>query len=86
MIIARSMTPETGEELLLFGLARVNIEQLLRGNPIRITCETHGAGVPLGWTIWIMFGETEKSIMEELREAGVFSPDLKVMAMPRSAT
>lgn len=83
MIIARSMGPgASGDELLLLGVTRRNIEELIKGHPIRLTTDTHGAGVPLGWTIVIVFGETETSIAADLKRAGGIGPDTKVSALP----
>lgn len=82
MIIARTIKPDG--ELLLLGITRRNVEELLKGHPIRLTTETHGAGVPLGWTIGIIFGETEATIAADLRAAGAVDDATKVMAMPRN--
>jgi hypothetical protein len=82
MIIARA-TGADSDEILMLGLTRRNIEALLKGFPIRITSETHGAGVPLGWKIMIVFGETERAIAEALKRSGAVGPDTKLMAMPR---
>lgn len=81
MIIARSIKDDG--ELLLLGITRRNVEELMKGHPIRVTTETHGAGVPLGWTIAIVFGETEASIAADLRKAGAVGDSTNVMAMPR---
>ena len=82
MIIARAGMTGT-DELLVLGITRRNVEELLKGRPIRLTTETHGAGIPLGWTIAIVFGETEAAIAEDLRKAGGLTKDTIVTAMPR---
>jgi hypothetical protein len=81
MIIARAIGD--GTELLLLGISRRNIEELQAGRPIRLTTETHGAGIPLGWTIAIIYGETEAAITADLQAMGVIGPDTKVSAQPR---
>ena len=82
MIIARAGMTGT-DELLVLGITRHNVEELLKGRPIKLTTETHGAGIPLGWTIAIVFGETEAAIAEDLRQAGGLTKDTIVTAMPR---
>jgi hypothetical protein len=81
MIIGRALGD--GTELLILGVSRRNIEELLKGRPIKLTTDTHGAGIPLGWTIAIVFGETEAAIAQDLQKAGALTADTKVMAMPR---
>ncbi len=83
MIIARA-TGADADEILLLGVTRENIDRLLKGFPIRITSETDGAGVPLGWKIMIVFGETERAISEALTRSGAVGPDTKLMAMPNT--
>jgi hypothetical protein len=85
MIIARARNDEDGTEILLLGLTRRNVDELLKGHPVRITSATHGPGVPLGWTIGIVVGETEAAIAAELRRTGLITADTKVVAMPRDA-
>lgn len=85
MIIARAMLDEGGEYLLL-GVTGENIKRLLAGQPIRLTTETHGAGIPLGWRILIVYGETEKAVVNILRDAGLFTAETAVHGMPRDAT
>ena len=81
MMIARTTT-ETAEFILL-GLSRENIDRLLNGKPIRLRRETHGEGVPEGWTIGIMFGETEMEMKRALEDAGVLGPETKIKVDPR---
>lgn len=83
MIIARSMND--GNELLILGLTHANLRELQKGHPMRLTSETHGAGIPLGWTIAIVYGEDEAAIAEDLKRAGGITADTKVSAMPRQA-
>ena len=83
MFIARARNDQEGTEILLLGLTYRNIAELLKGHPVSITTETHGAGVPLGWTIGIVVGENEAAIAGELRKAGLITKDTIVQAMPR---
>ncbi len=85
MIIARGIGRDDGDgdELLLLGLSLRNIEELVKGRPIRLTTESHGAGVPLGWTILIVVGETEASLAAKLKEAGVVDSETCIVAQPR---
>lgn len=53
------------------------------GRPIRITRATHGEGVPEGWTIAIVFGETELQLKETLVAAGLTGPDTEFKIDPR---
>lgn len=57
MMIARG---REGENMILFlGLSAESVRRLQLGQPIRITRETHGDGIPDGWTIGILYGPTE---------------------------
>jgi hypothetical protein len=69
--------------MLILGLTRVNVTRLINGEPIRITPETHGRGIPEGWTIVIVFGETEVSIAAEFERSGLIGPDTKITKDPR---
>lgn len=82
MIIARAIGD--GTEVLILGVTKRNLEELQKGFPIRLSTETHGAGVPLGWKIAIIYGETEASITEDLVAMGLIGPDTKVSAQPPS--
>lgn len=82
MIIARASDAGKGEFLIL-GLSRKNLDRLTDGQPIRMTPQTHGDGVPAGWTINILFGETEGQIVKDLQEAGLLSQGTKIHADPR---
>jgi hypothetical protein len=68
-------TEEDGEQFLLLGLSENNLEQLRRGQPIRIRRETHGAAIPRGLVIAIMWGETEREIAIDLVGQGLLKPD-----------
>lgn len=81
MIIARTTIETT--QFILLGLSRVNIHRLMEGKPILLRRETHGAGVPEGWTIGITFGETELQMKKELEDAGLLGPETKIHVDPR---
>lgn len=89
MIIARTSTPagpginDAAQEFLLLGLSRENVKRLTTGRPIRITRATHGDGVPEGWTVAIVFGETELQIKAALFAAGLIGPDTEFRIDPR---
>lgn len=83
MMIARATSDDGKTEVLLLGLSRVNVERLMQGKPIRIAQETHGEGIPEGWKILILFGETENDMREELRAAGVIDAQTKETTDPR---
>lgn len=63
---------EDGREHIVLGLSRENINRLVAGMPIRITGESISA--PSIASISIFFGETEAVMEEDLREAGLITP------------
>lgn len=81
MIIARADTKD-GKPLLLFGLSKENITRLMDNQPIRMQPDTH-PGIPEGWSIMIMYGETEASIALQLRAAGFMDKNTVVKMDPR---
>jgi hypothetical protein len=81
MIIARGSS--NGGELLILGLSHGNINRLLAGQPMRMTRQTHGDGVPDGWTIVIMAGESEQALEQVLRQAGALGPQTTIIVDPR---
>lgn len=81
MMIARA-TSDRGEEILLLGLSRGNLERLTQGQPIRLSRETHGDGIPANWKILILFGETEEDMRTMLEAAGVVGSWTKTTVDP----
>lgn len=78
MMIARGhLAHDRATEFLMLGLSRENINRLIAGKPIVVKKDTHGDGVPDGWEIVILFGETE------LEKVGFVKPDTKVTIDPR---
>lgn len=82
MIVARAKGGDGADEILLFGLTRENIKRLVAGNPIRIAGASHGGGVPEGWKVLIVFGETEDALTDALMRSGAVGPETEVRAMP----
>lgn len=67
-----------GRPIILLGLSRRNIEQLMAGYPVRVTPETHrNAPIP-DVEILILFGETEDSIRQDMADAGIIDAGTKV--------
>lgn len=81
MIIARGDIKETGEQLLLLGLSRVNVSKLMQKQPIVLTRKSHGDGIPEGWQIVIMFGETEDHMAKEI--SALITTETKIHRDPR---
>lgn len=64
MIKFVASTPHS-DILFGFGLSRENINQLVKGNPIKLNLEEMGfAGVD----VLIFFGETEEQMAEDMKE------------------
>lgn len=61
-----------GGHLLMLGLTPTNLERLQDGKPILVDCAE--LGLP-GVRVTIMFGQTERAIVAELRAAGFDFPD-----------
>lgn len=58
---------DDGRRLLGFGLSRLNVENLTRGNPIFVFGEEVGLA---GYEIMIFFGETEEKMLADMKAAG----------------
>ncbi len=59
MIIARGTNESL--ELLILGLSGLNVKKLKAGMPISVNSDVH-PGVPKGWQIVIIYGETEADL------------------------
>ena len=70
MFLATAKLPDKSD-LLVMGLSRENITRLMAGQPIAVRRKTHGAAIPPGLEICILFGETEEAIVEQFKKAGV---------------
>jgi hypothetical protein len=76
MMKARTKTKD-GRPLILLGLSRLNTERLHKGLPIKIDLQDpapKGLEMPGGAVIFIMAGETEGAIAEELTALGIEFP------------
>lgn len=81
MITARA-TGQNGEEIILLGVSRANVDKLVAGYPIHVTAETH-PGFPEKLVIVLAFGETERAIADQMRP--LLDPDkTKIVAVPKS--
>lgn len=86
MIIARAVGESNDgkpTELLILGVSDHNVAALLAGKPMRISRETHGDGVPEGWSIMIFHGKTEDHLAQMLKDAGAVGPDTKIQRDPK---
>lgn len=66
MILAHNLDPD-GNLMILIGLSRANVDQLLEGRPILKGPQDTGVNVH----VVIVGGETEDEIMQQLKEAGL---------------
>lgn len=64
-----------GTNRLLIGLSRENVKRLTEGKPIDVNPQKHPGVLPDGWSIGILFGETEMAILAELKKLGVIGPE-----------
>jgi hypothetical protein len=69
MVIARAIV--ANRDTVILGLSRLNTERLLDNQPIRI--QGADLGLP-GINIIILAGDTEQSMLEDLRSIGVTLP------------
>ena len=69
MIIGRGEWKEGDGPVLILGMSHENIARLLKGEPILLSRETHGDGIPDGWKIFILVGKTEEDLAKMLKPA-----------------
>lgn len=72
---------EDGTQVLFMGLSLENIRRLVQGKPMVITREAHGEGVPEGWEILVVYGETEDDIVEMMKPA--LNPGVEIHRDPK---
>lgn len=72
MIRASAPTADGGT-LIVLGLTPGNLRRLREGQPIYVDAAELGA--PAGVKVAIMFGQTERAIVAELRAGGIQLPD-----------
>lgn len=78
MIITNGADGENS--LLILGLTKENVRNLVAGEPMKIKRATHGNGIPINLTIIIHYGETEESLVLELAPAAI--PGARIFKMP----
>jgi hypothetical protein len=74
-MIKAKMQLKSGEPLYLLGLSGENVVRLMRGSPVHIKLKDIGGKEG---EILIMVGETEETIMAELRKQGFLDADAAV--------
>lgn len=77
MIKAFTKTTD-GRRLVLLGMSRGNAQRMLDGHPVYVDLQEpapKGLGIPGGDVIGIVGGDTEASILAELRRGGLNLPD-----------
>jgi hypothetical protein len=79
MITATATGPE-GTQIIVLGVTRGNLDRLVKGEPIRVTGETH-AGFPADLMILIYFGETERTLVDQIKP--LIGDATRVVAVPR---
>lgn len=62
------MIKASGPENVILGLSDKNIERMKAGDPIKF--DGKEIGVP-GRTFYIIYGETEQALVDDLRKAGI---------------
>jgi hypothetical protein len=80
MLVANGERGGAGDKLLILGLTAANVERLMRGQPIHVRRAVHGAGVPPGWEVLLVYGQDEASLRAQLGP-GV-GPGTKVYGTP----
>lgn len=79
-MITATMTGANGSRVIVLGVTRANLDRLIAGDLIKVEAMTH-PGFPEDLNIAIFFGETERSLVEQLRP--LMSDETKLVAMPR---
>lgn len=65
-------------EYLFLGLTDANVQRLMKGEPIRVTAETHGGAIPEGWTIGIVYGANKEELRIEFERVGIMTPETEL--------
>lgn len=84
-MIARATGTVNGKEseLLLVGLSAENIARMMLNEPITVTEEKHPGALPKGWTMVLMYGESEQEMMRLMKEGGLIGQHTKSRIDPR---
>lgn len=69
-------TSKSGQTTVFLGLSRTNTERLMMGQPIPVRLRNLNSNLP-DIQILIFGGETEESMVEELRAAGLLPDDIQ---------
>jgi hypothetical protein len=76
MIIALGEANGGAEQAIILGLSKRNVESIMNPGPdgkprgIKLTRQSHGRGIPEGWQIVLVYGETEAEIVKNLKDIG----------------
>lgn len=71
-----AITEDNGR--LILGLTTENLRRLCQGKPILVARKTHGEAVPAGLEIVIIYGDDERTLLSQLRAAGLVTPETEV--------
>lgn len=80
IMITAVANADDGRTIILLGISRENINRLTAGSPIRVSAETH-PGFPADLTFLVVFGETERSLTEDLKS--LISDKTQIVGVPR---
>ena len=79
-MITAMATGSKGEQVIVLGITRENINRLTAGEAIHVDA-VHHPGFPVGLSIMICFGETERALVAHLKP--LMSDETKVVAVPK---
>jgi len=65
-------------QVMMLGLSKANVQRLEQGQPIDVSRQTHGMGVPENLSIVIFMGDTEQEILAMFRKNGLIGPETVV--------
>ena len=80
MMVGCADTPDGGHALIL-GMSKANVHRLTHGEPITLTDKIHH--LPKGWSILILYGDTELDIAAQLKKAGAIGSSTQIKVDPR---
>lgn len=63
-----------GKPILIFGLSELNVQKLKENKPISFDLDVLG----LEGTVIILYGETEESITQDLKDIGILPKDMPI--------
>jgi hypothetical protein len=65
MIVANGTAGPNNDRVLLLGLSDENVRRLTDGQPIKVSRETHGEGIPDGLIIVLIHGKDEAALARQ---------------------